>query len=83
VPFVIATDDAGVSRSNIGAEYLLFASRYKPSYDVLKQVVYNSIRYAFIDPADKKLQLQQLDRRFLQFEAAAAKLADDSARPLR
>jgi adenosine deaminase/adenosine deaminase CECR1 len=82
VPFVIATDDAGVSRSNIGAEYLLFVSRYKPSYDVLKQVVYNSIHYAFIDPAEKKLQLQQLDRRFIQFEAAAAKLADGSPRPL-
>jgi predicted metalloprotease len=49
---------------------------------VLKQVVYNSIHYAFIDPAEKKLQLQQLDRRFIQFEAAAAKLADGSPRPL-
>lgn len=75
VPFVIATDDAGVSRSNIGAEYLLFVSRYKPSYDVLKQVVYNSIRYAFLGPEEKQLQLKQLDRRFAQFEAAVAKLS--------
>lgn len=79
VPFVIATDDAGVSRSNINAEYLLFVSRYKPSYDTLKQVIYNSIRYSFLSPQDKKLQFNQLDRRFAQFEAAAAKLAGTTA----
>jgi hypothetical protein len=83
VPFVIATDDAGVSRSNISAEYLLFVSRYKPSYDTLKQVVYNSIRYAFLSPEEKKLQFKQLDRRFAQFEAATAKLSTDTSRPTR
>src|SRR6185436_10418768 len=48
VPFVISTDDAGVSRTNLSGEYLLYASRYKPSYDELKRVVYNSIRYSFL-----------------------------------
>jgi adenosine deaminase/adenosine deaminase CECR1 len=72
---VIATDDAGVSRSNIAEEYLLFVTRYKPSYDMLKQVVYNSIRYSFLPPDDKKLQIKQLDRRFAEFESEVAKLA--------
>jgi adenosine deaminase len=75
VPFVIATDDAGVSRSSINAEYGLFISRYKPSYDFLKEVVYRSIRYSFLSEEDKVLQLKQLDQRFLKFEADVAKLA--------
>jgi hypothetical protein len=83
VPFVIATDDAGVSRSTISAEYLLFVSRYKPSYATLKQVVYNSIRYSFLTAEEKKLQLKQLDQRFVQFEAATARLASPVSRQSR
>lgn len=75
VPVVISTDDAGVSRNNLSGEYLLFASRYKPSYAVLKQVVYNSIRYSFLSQAEKNAQVSLLDQRFIRFEAAAAKLA--------
>jgi adenosine deaminase/adenosine deaminase CECR1 len=75
VPFVISTDDAGVSRNNLSGEYVLFASRYKPSYDTLKQTVYNSIRYSFLSPQDKERQLRLLDRRFASFEAEVAAMA--------
>lgn len=75
VPFVISSDDAGVSRSNLSREYFLFASRYTPSYDSLKKTVYNSIRYSFLSPTDKAAQMRQLDQRFAKFEAAAANLA--------
>ncbi|HET8707201.1 MAG TPA: hypothetical protein VFM46_12940 [Pseudomonadales bacterium] len=68
VPYVISTDDSGVSRSNLSHEYLLFASRYKPSYPELKSTVYNSIRYSFLSEQDKNKQLQQLDQRFNRFE---------------
>ena len=78
VPFVIATDDEGVSRSNISAEYLLFVTRYKPTYPQLKNVIYDSIRYSFLSEADKKLQIKQLDERFRRFEAAAAKLSGEA-----
>ncbi|WP_199153972.1 hypothetical protein [Chromobacterium sp. ASV23] len=74
VPFVISTDDEGVSRSDIGNEYLLYASRYKPSYEELKRTVYRSIRYSFLSPADKTRQLRQLDGRFASFEARVAAL---------
>lgn len=74
-PFVISSDDAGVSRSNLSREYFLFASRYTPSYDTLKKTVYNSIKYSFLNSADKTIQLRQLDQRFVKFEAAVAKLA--------
>jgi len=80
VPIVISTDDSGVSRNNISCEYLLYTTRYRPSYDTLKQTVYNSIRYAFLDPKEKRVQLERLDRRFLAFEATTARIARAAAR---
>jgi adenosine deaminase/adenosine deaminase CECR1 len=50
-------------------------SRYKPSYDTLKKVVYNSIRYSFLSSTEKVSQLRELDQRFVKYETAIAKLA--------
>lgn len=72
VPFVISTDDSGVSRNNLSDEYLQFTSRYRPTYDELKAVVYNSIRYAFLTDDEKRKLLGDLDRRFAAFEAHIA-----------
>lgn len=74
VPFVISTDDPGVSRNNLSGEYLLYTSRYKPSYDELKQVIYNSIRYSFLLKSEKAEEIAKLDKRFAQFEARIASL---------
>jgi len=74
VPIVISTDDAGVSRNNLSGEYLLFVSRYKPSYDELKQVVYNSIRYSFLPDEEKRSETAKLDKRFAEFESRIAGL---------
>lgn len=79
VPFVISTDDAGVSRNNLSYEYLLYVSRYKPSYDELKKVVYNSIRYSFLSDAEKDAETLKLDKRFAAFEKEIA----DNARSLK
>lgn len=76
VPFVISTDDAGVSRNNLSHEYLLFTSRYKPSYQELKSTVYNSIRYAFLSEDEKRNKILELDRRFSAFEAKIAMMAN-------
>lgn len=75
VPFVIATDDAGVSRNNLSHEYLLFTSRYKPSYEELKTVVYNSIHYAFLSEDEKRDEVQELNRRFTAFEEKISNMA--------
>jgi adenosine deaminase/adenosine deaminase CECR1 len=74
VPYVISTDDAGVTRHNLANEYVLFASRYKPGYAELKKASYNSIHYSFLAPADKTRLTRQLDERFEKFEAAIAAL---------
>lgn len=80
VPYVISTDDAGVTRHNLSGEYALFASRYKPSYGEIKRVSYNSIRYAFLPAADKTRLTKQLDARFVKFEADIAALDKASVR---
>jgi len=74
VPIVISTDDAGVSRNNLAHEYLLLASRYRPSYATIKQYVYNSIRYAFLTKDEMRLLTARLDEKFAQFEADMANL---------
>jgi adenosine deaminase/adenosine deaminase CECR1 len=75
IPIVISSDDMGVSRNNLSHEYFLFTSRYQPSYTTLKKTVYNSISYSFLTKEEKQRQGQELDRRFLKFEAATAQLA--------
>jgi len=80
VPFVISTDDAGVTRHNLANEYVLFASRYKPSYAEVKKASYDSIRYSFLPDADKTRLARQLDARFARFEAAIAGLERSVAR---
>jgi adenosine deaminase/adenosine deaminase CECR1 len=71
VPIVISTDDAGILRTNMIEQYVLLASRYKDvSYADIKQYVYNSINYSFIQNEKVKKQLlKDLDSRFITFEA--------------
>jgi adenosine deaminase/adenosine deaminase CECR1 len=76
VPIVISTDDSGVSRNNLSGEYVLLATRYKPSYRTVKKYVYNSIKYSFLPESDKKLLTNSLDVRFEKFEAEMAKYSD-------
>ena len=80
VPVVLTSDDVGVSRNNLSNEYLLFTSRYKPSYDDLKKIVYNSIEYSFLTTGEKQQHKKLLDKRFLDFEAAVAKLVQNQAK---
>jgi adenosine deaminase len=75
VPIVISTDDAGILRTNMTEQYVLLAKRYKTiSYTDIKQFVYNSINYSFIqDPAVKNQLVQDLDNRFKAFETIFSK----------
>ena len=75
VPFVISTDDSGVSRNNLSAEYVLYASRYRPTYDMIKETAFNSIRLSFLSDAEKTAELARLTERFGKFEARIADMA--------
>lgn len=80
VPYVIATDDAGVTRHTLAQEYVLFASRYQPTYAEVKRAAYNSLRYAFLAAPDKARLTRDLDTRFAAFEAAIAAMDARSAK---
>ena len=74
VPIVIATDDSGVLRDNLSYQYVLLATRYKPSYATIKDYVYNSIKYSFLLTADKNIINKRLAKSFFVFEAEMANL---------
>jgi adenosine deaminase len=48
VPLAIATDDEGVSRSDLTREFALAASSWQLSYATLKTMARNSMEYAFL-----------------------------------
>jgi adenosine deaminase/adenosine deaminase CECR1 len=79
VPYVLSTDDAGVSRNNLSGEYVLYAARYQPDYAEVKKLSYDSIRYSFLADADKQRLLKALDGKFARFEADIA--ASESIKP--
>jgi adenosine deaminase len=70
VPVTLSTDDEGVARSHLTQEYLRAVLTYKLSYADVKEMVANSIHYAFIDEAGKARLEQDLQMRFLEFEAS-------------
>ena len=80
VPFVLSTDDAGVSRNTLANEYVLFASRYKPDYAEIKRLSYNGLRYSFLPAHEKSRLIKQLDERFAKFEAEIAALNKSAVR---
>ena len=75
VPLVIATDDSGVTRNNLTQEYMKLATRYHPSYQRIKEYVYNSIKYSFLEQSEKELLTKDLDRRFISFEREMAEFS--------
>ncbi len=77
VPLVISTDDSGVSRNNLTHEYMILATRYHPSYKRIKEYVYNSIKYAFLEKKEKEYLMKDLDKRFLSFEKEMANFYKD------
>lgn len=81
VPIVICTDDAGVLRSNLIDQYVLLTTRYNEvSYKDIKQYVFNSINYSFIEEAAVKEKIKkQITDQFSQFEEDVLKIHLNSA----
>lgn len=69
VPVVIATDDEGVARSDMTAEYQRAVTDYSLSYPQLKQIVRNSIAHSFADRNTRMKLLKDLEERFRKFES--------------
>ncbi len=72
VPYVISTDDSGISRNNLSGEYLIYIRDYRPTYKELKNTAYNSIRFSFLTDKEKEIELKKLDTKFAEFESKIA-----------
>lgn len=69
VPVVIATDDEGVARSDLTNEYLRAVLEHGLGYRELKRISRDSLRYAFLEDAEKRRLLERLDEAFARFES--------------
>ncbi|HEY2905646.1 MAG TPA: hypothetical protein VGJ29_07075 [Vicinamibacterales bacterium] len=68
VPVALVTDDAGVARSSETDEFQKAVEDQGLDYPTLKQLVHNSIEYAFADPATKARLRGDLEAAFTAFE---------------
>ena len=68
VPVTLATDDEGVSRSEISMEFLKAAEDQGLGYLQLKTMARNSLQYAFIESNEKARLQRQLEQDFNAFE---------------
>ncbi|NTU52370.1 MAG: adenosine deaminase [Chlorobiaceae bacterium] len=80
VPVVLTSDDEGVSRNNLTDDYLHMVQRYGITYDSLREIAGNSIRYSFLKESEKSQQLVNLDKRFAEFEARMARMIANASR---
>lgn len=68
VPVALATDDEGVSRSEISREYLRAVEDQKLDYLQLKAMARTSLEYAFIEASEKAKLKSRLEEQFNEFE---------------
>jgi len=68
VPFTLSADDEAVFRIDLTHEYVRAALEQKLTYSDLKTAARNGIRYSFLPPAEKAMELSALERAFDRFE---------------
>jgi adenosine deaminase len=68
VPVALATDDPGVSRSDMTQEFVKAVEEQHIDYPTLKRMVRNSLAYAFVEPSVKALLQAQLEADLIRFE---------------
>ncbi|HHL43420.1 MAG TPA: adenosine deaminase, partial [Hellea balneolensis] len=69
VPVALSSDDEGVARIDLTHEYVRAVNEFDLSYADLKEMTYNSLKYAFADEETKAAMIKSLDERFAQFES--------------
>ncbi len=69
VPVALATDDEGVSRSEMSMEYLKASQEQGLGYLQLKAMARNSLEYSFLDLGEKERLMKKLDGDFREFES--------------
>jgi adenosine deaminase len=73
VPVIIATDDPGVERTDLTEQYVLLALQHPElSYQQIRTIDENSIRYSFLPASEKETTLRILDENIDRFETTVA-----------
>jgi adenosine deaminase len=73
VPVVIATDDPGIERTDLTGQYVELAFQHPElSYEQIREINLNSIRYSFLPGPDKELMLLHVQDSLNQFERTTA-----------
>jgi adenosine deaminase len=70
VPIVLSADDEGVFRIDLTHEYMRAVTEQHFTYQDLKEVSRNGIRYSFLPDAEKARLLKQLEIDFAAYETA-------------
>lgn len=73
VPVVLATDDEGVSRTNLTTEYRRAVQEQSLDYPALKRIVRNSVDFSFAEDSVKVRLSRELDEAFRRFESRTRK----------
>ena len=68
VPIALATDDEGVSRTNLTEQYEQAVRVHGLGYRTLKRIARDSLRFSFLAPGDKALALRRQTAAFDRFE---------------
>jgi len=73
VPVVLATDDPGVERTDLTEQYVLLAFQHPElSYEEIRTINQNGIRYSFLSEQEKRAMLDHLNESLGQFECVMA-----------
>jgi len=93
VPVVIATDDPGIERTDLSGEFVKLTLQHPElSYEDIRAISINSIRYSYLPVPEKEQMIVQFSDRLEQFESTTAKreqrplftvLPSFSSKPLR
>jgi adenosine deaminase len=75
VPVALATDDEGLSRSNLTYEFVKAVQAFDLSYADAKELAYNAVNLSLL--GDKAALLEGLDAAFASFEREMAQYIDE------
>ena len=68
IPVALSTDDRGMWDSTMTDEFFVATTEFNLSWDEIKQLNINSLKYSFVDEDTKQKLLTHYDKRVISFE---------------
>ncbi len=67
-PVTLNTDNAGIFQTDMSNEFCIAATSFELSWEEIKQLARNSLKYSFVPPETRRILLENLDQEILNFE---------------